>query len=35
MFVKDTLEKEVGIVVELCSAVWRDFQPKINKYYDH
>lgn len=27
MFVKDALEEEVGIVVELCGAVWRDFQP--------
>lgn len=28
MFVKDALEKEVGIVVELCGAVWRNFQPR-------
>lgn len=27
MFVKDALEKEVGIVVELCGGVWRNFQP--------
>lgn len=27
MFVKDTLEKEVGIMVELCGAVWRNLQP--------
>lgn len=27
MFVKDALEKEVGLVVELCGAVWRNFQP--------
>lgn len=27
MFVKDALEKEVGIVVELCGAIWRNFQP--------
>ena len=28
MFVKDALEEEVGIMVELCGAVWRKFQPK-------
>lgn len=28
MFVKDALEEEVGIVVELCGAVWRNFQPR-------
>lgn len=27
MFVKDTLEKEVGIMVELRGAVWRNLQP--------
>lgn len=28
MFVKDALQEEVGIVVELCGAVWRNFQPE-------
>lgn len=28
MFVKDALEKKVGLVVELCAAVWGNFQPK-------
>lgn len=32
MFVKDALEEEVGIVVELCGAVWRNFQPREMKY---
>lgn len=27
MFVKDTLEEEVGIVIQLGGAVWRYFQP--------
>lgn len=27
MFVKDALQEEVGIMVELCGAVWRNFQP--------
>jgi len=27
MFVKDALEEEVGVVVELCGAVWRELQP--------
>ena len=31
MFVKDALEKEVGVVVELRGAVWRKFQPKNSK----
>ena len=30
MFVKDALEEEVGIVVELRGAVDRDFQPGEN-----
>ena len=28
MFVEDALEEEVGIMVELCGAVWRNFQPR-------
>lgn len=28
MFVKDALEEEVGIVIELRGAVWRKFQPR-------
>lgn len=28
MFVKDALEEEVGIMVELRGAIWRNFQPK-------
>jgi hypothetical protein len=27
MFVEDTLEEEVGIVIQLSGAVWRYFQP--------
>lgn len=27
MFVKDALEEEVGVVVELGAGVWRNFQP--------
>lgn len=29
MFVKDTLEKEVSVVVKLCGAVWGDLYPAI------
>lgn len=28
VFVKDALEEEVGIMVELSSAVWGNFQPR-------
>lgn len=29
MFVKDTLEEEVSIVVKLCGTVWGDLYPAI------
>lgn len=29
MFVKNTLEEEVSIVVKLCGAVWRDLYSAI------
>lgn len=29
MFVKDTLEEEVSIVVKLCGAVWGHLYPAI------
>ena len=29
MFVKDTLEEEVRVVVKLCGAVWGDLYPAI------
>lgn len=28
MLIKDALEKKVGLVVELCGAVWGNFQPR-------
>lgn len=39
MFVKDALEKEVGLVVELGSAVYRNFQAaeieNVSKHEKH
>lgn len=33
MFVKDALQKEVGVVIGLSGAVWRNFQPEHKGKY--
>lgn len=35
MFVKDTLEEEVSVVVKLCGAVRRDLYPAIQRRTEH
>lgn len=34
MFVKDTLEEEVSVVVELCGAVRRNLDPEMKRQTD-